>query len=117
MGRRGAQAKHQAAETKRQHEVCDDDPIEALIRRSKRLLRKGDPRGAVVLLQRACSMDEWRARTFTLLGALLSDVGKNGDAERALRHARWLRQRAGETSRAEVTMRLVDRIRSSQSSS
>ena len=92
-------------------QAVDDDPIEVLIRRSKRHLRKGDPRAAVVLLRRACSLDEWRARTFTLLGALLSDVGRHEDAERALLHARWLRQRAGETSRAEVTMRLVDRMR------
>lgn len=95
----------------------DEDPIEALIRRSKRQLRKGDPRAAVVTLQRACSLDEWRARTFTLLGALLRDVGKRDDAERAWLHARWLRQRAGEASRAEVTMRLIDRMRSSSSSS
>jgi len=94
----------------------DEDPIEALIRRSKRQLRKGDPRGAVVSLQRACSMDEWRARTFTLLGALLRDVGKRDDAERAFLHARWLRQRAGEVSRAEVTKRLIDHLRSSQTS-
>ena len=79
-------------------------------------MRRGDQRSAVVLLQRACSMDEWRARTFTLLGALLTDVGKSDDAERALLHARWLRQRAGEVSRAEVTMRLIDRIRLSRSS-
>lgn len=93
----------------------DDDPIEALIRRSKRQLRKGDPRGAMISLQRACSLDEWRARTFTLLGALLRDVGKRDAAERAWLHARWLRQRAGEMSRAEVTMRLIDCMRSSHS--
>jgi Flp pilus assembly protein TadD len=92
----------------------DEDPIEALIRRSKRQRNRGDPRTAVVLLQRACSMDEWRARTFTLLGVLLLDLGKRDDAERALRHARWLRQRAGEISRAEVTMRLIDQVRRSR---
>lgn len=92
----------------------DEDPIEALIRRSKRQRNRGDPRTAVVLLQRACSMDEWRARTFTLLGVLLLDLGKRDEAERALRHARWLRQRAGEISRAEVTMRLIDQVRRSR---
>ncbi|HRI65236.1 MAG TPA: hypothetical protein PK156_13395 [Polyangium sp.] len=109
MRRRVVQTKRHVVANER---ACiDDDPVEVLIRRSKRHLRKGDPRAAVVLLQRACSLDEWRARTFTLLGSLLNDVGRNDDAERALLHARWLRHRAGETSRAEVTMRLVDRIR------
>jgi hypothetical protein len=56
-------------------------------------------------------MDEWRARTFTLLGDLLGEMGREDDAVRALLHARWLRQRAGEVSRAEVTMRPIDRVR------
>jgi len=88
-----------------------DDPIEVLVRRSKRQQQRGDQRAALVLLQRACSMDEWRARTFTLLGALLCEVGRSDEAERAFMHARWLRRRAGEVSRAEVTMRLIDRVR------
>jgi Flp pilus assembly protein TadD len=117
MSRRRVQPTCQTPKTQIRSEPIDDDPIEALIRRSKRQRRKGETRTAVLLLQRACSMDEWRARTYTLLGALLTDVGKNDDAERALLHARWLRQRAGEDSRAAVTMRLIDRVRSSRSSS
>lgn len=117
MSRRRVQPKCLTPQTTIRSGPIDDDPIEALIRRSKRQLRKGDARTAVVLLQRACSMDEWRARTFTLLGALLTNVGKNDDAERALLHAHWLRQRAGEMSRAAVTERLIDHVRLSRSSS
>lgn len=116
MSRRRVQTKHRITPTEVQPNVIDDDPIEALIRRSRRVLRKGDLRAALVLLQRTCSLDEWRARTFTLLGALLTDVGKTDDAERALLHARWLRQRAGDVPRAEVTKRLIDRLRSARSS-
>ena len=114
MSRRHVQPRCPTPQDENRSELNEDDPIEALIRRSKRQMRRGDQRTAVLLLQRACSMDEWRARTFTLLGALLSNVGKSDDAERALLHARWLRHRAGETSRAAVTMRLIDRVRSSR---
>ncbi|HVK70302.1 MAG TPA: hypothetical protein VM694_37870 [Polyangium sp.] len=61
-----------------------------------------------MLLRQACSQDEWRARTFTLLGALLSKEGHHDEAATALAHARWLRQRAGEAPRAEVTARLLE---------
>ncbi|MDC3960344.1 hypothetical protein [Polyangium jinanense] len=84
------------------------DPIEGLIYRARKLRRRGDTRGAIVLLRQACSQDEWRARTFTLLGALLSEVGRHDEAAVALAHARWLRQRAGEGPRAEVTARLLE---------
>lgn len=114
MARRSAHATARSSTPKAPVDATEIDPIEALIRRSKRQLDRGDPRTAVVLLQRACSMDEWRARTFTLLGVLLLDLGKREDAERALRHARWLRQRAGEMSRADVMTRLIDRARTSR---
>ncbi|MDI1444754.1 hypothetical protein [Polyangium sp. 6x1] len=84
------------------------DPVEALIHRARKLRQRGDARGAIVLLRQACSHDEWRARTFTLLGALLSDEGRHEEAAMALSHARWLRQRAGEATRAEVTARLLE---------
>lgn len=84
------------------------DRIEELIYRARKLRRREDTRGAIVLLRQACSQDEWRARTFTLLGALLSEVGRHDEAAAALVHARWLRQRAGEGPRAEVTARLLE---------
>ncbi|MDC0745119.1 hypothetical protein [Polyangium mundeleinium] len=84
------------------------DAVEGLIYRSRKLRRRGDTRGALVLLRQACSQDEWRARTFTLFGALLSEEGHHDEAAKALLHARWLRQRAGEAPRAEVTARLLE---------
>ncbi len=84
------------------------DPIEGLIDRARKLRRRGEPRSAIVLLRHACSLDEWRARTFTILGALLSEEGHREEAAKALTHARWLRQRAGEGSRAAVTARLLE---------
>jgi len=88
-----------------------DDPIEELIRRSRRCRHKGDSRRALVLLREACARDEWRARSFTLLGVLLGDMGRRDEAVTALEHARWLRHRAGEDGRAAVTERLVANLR------
>lgn len=86
------------------------DPIEALIERSRRCRSRGDTRRAVVLLREACARDEWRARTWTLLGALLSALGRASEAASALEHARWLRERAGEQGRASSTRRLIEAL-------
>jgi Flp pilus assembly protein TadD len=84
------------------------DPIETLIARSRRERARGDTRRAVVLLRQACALDEWRARTWTLLGATLARTGAHDEARRALNQARWLRARAGEKARAAVTARFAD---------
>ena len=89
--------------------VLSFDPVEALVARSRRLLRRGELRCAVVALRRACALDDHRARPFTLLGALLLKIGRGPEAEAAFRHARWLRTRAGEPGRAAATQRLLDR--------
>jgi Flp pilus assembly protein TadD len=86
------------------------DAVETLIARSRRVRAKGDGRRALVLLRQACALDEWRARPWTLLGALLASTGAVEEAGRALNHARWLRARAGETGRAAVTERLAARL-------
>jgi Flp pilus assembly protein TadD len=83
------------------------DPVETLIARSRKHRAKGDTRRAVVLLRQACALDEWRARTWTILGALLAREGASAEAGRALNQARWLRVRAGERARAAVTERLA----------
>jgi Flp pilus assembly protein TadD len=87
-----------------------DDPIETLIARSRRSRAKGDARRALVLLRQACALDEWRARTWTLLGAMAAQMGATEEAGRALNQARWLRTRAGEKARAAVTARLAERL-------
>lgn len=86
------------------------DPVEALITRSRKVRARGDTRRALVLLRQACALDEWRARTWTLLGVTLADAGDAREAHRALTQARWLRARAGEKARAAVTARLADRL-------
>lgn len=70
-------------------------------------MSRGDVRRAIVILRQATTLDSYRARTFTLLGMLLRSRGKNEEAERTLRHALWLRSRAGEMGRAEATSRLL----------
>jgi cytochrome c-type biogenesis protein CcmH/NrfG len=88
-----------------------EDAIEALVTRARRSARRGDVRRAVVLLRQACALDEERARPWALLGALLLRQGHGAEAEGPLRHARWLRARAGESGRAAATQRLLDRAR------
>ncbi|APR78315.1 Hypothetical protein A7982_03662 [Minicystis rosea] len=87
--------------------LSPDDPVEALVARARRARRKGDDRGALVFLRRACALDEWRARTYTLLGAEAARQGLVDEAARALHQARWLRTRAGDQARAAVTARLA----------
>jgi Flp pilus assembly protein TadD len=86
------------------------DPIEVLVSRARRLHVKGDPRRALVLLREAAARDEWRARTFTILGARLIEARRYDEARSALRHACWLRSRAGERGRAAATERLLARV-------
>ena len=90
--------------------VAIDDPVETLIARSRKVRAKGDSRRAVVLLRQACALDEWRARSWTLLGVLLAREGVCEEAGRALNQARWLRSRAGEKARAMVTEQLAARL-------
>src|SRR5581483_10317833 len=60
------------------------DAVETCIARARRFRSRGEDRKALVLLREACALDEWRARTWTLLGAMLTDLGQRSEAERAL---------------------------------
>jgi Flp pilus assembly protein TadD len=111
MGRRRTEARKQKLAERTMPSVqAGDDPIETLIARSRRSRARGDARRALVLLRQACALDEWRARSWTLLGALLAQEGATEEAGRALKQARWLRARAGEKARAAVTARLAERL-------
>jgi len=90
--------------------VDASDAVEVLIARARKCRAKGDLRRALVLLREACSLDEWRARTWTLLGVFLAELGQGGEAAQALKQARWLRVRAGERSRAAVMDQLIARL-------
>lgn len=86
------------------------DPVEILVVRARKLRQKGDLRRALVTLREACKLDEWRARTWTLLGAELARLGQRADAVQAFEQARWLRARAGDKARAAVTAELAARL-------
>jgi Flp pilus assembly protein TadD len=74
MGRRRAAARKWALETEPRaaQPAAIDDPVEVLIARARKTRARGDVRRAIVLLRQACALDEWRARTWTLLAALLA---------------------------------------------
>jgi Tfp pilus assembly protein PilF len=114
MGRRRAAARKWQLELRcggvTQPEEPILDPIEMLVARARKLRQQGDHRRALVTLREAANRDEWRARTWTLLGALLGDMGHHAEAVEAFRRARWLRARAGDTARAAVTERLAARV-------
>ena len=112
MGRRRVEARREKLASVAVAPATSDpaDPIETLIGRSRKARVKGDARRALVLLRQACALDEWRARSWTLLGAALARAGVTAEALQALGHARWLRSRAGDTARARVTERLAERL-------
>lgn len=89
-----------------------EDRIEQMITRARRLRSAGDVRQAIVLLRRASALDEWRARTWALLGALLAGDGRTDEARAALGQAAWLRRRAGDKVRALVIEAFAARIAS-----
>jgi Flp pilus assembly protein TadD len=89
---------------------ASDDPVEQLIARARKLRTRGDQRRAILTLREACSLDEWRARSFTMLGAWLAEARQGAEAAQAIRHACWLRGRAGEPGRARATERLLARF-------
>lgn len=115
MTRRG-QAKRlragaDAAELRRKAPAREptQDVIETMITRARKHRSKGDTRRAIVILREACAIDERRARTWAIFGALLLHEGRDGDAQQALRQARWLRLREGDRGRAAAIDRLIAR--------
>jgi Tfp pilus assembly protein PilF len=112
MGRRRAAARKWTLEVEPSaaQPAASDDPVEVLIVRARKTRARGDTRRAIVLLRQACALDEWRARTWTILAALLAAEGIHGEAAQAFKQARWLRLRAGEKARAAITERLASRL-------
>jgi tetratricopeptide (TPR) repeat protein len=110
MSRRRAQERRQKLGAGPAPTPVTDDPVEALVARARRLRARGDARHALSLLRQACALDDWRPRTFTLLGVQLAREGHHDEAARALEQARWLRARAGDRARATATERLAARL-------
>ena len=112
MGRGRTQARREklAGKGSSRPVVAIDDPVETLIVRSRKARSRGEERKALVLLRQACALDEWRARSWTLLGAHLAREGERDEAVRALNQARWLRTRSGDGPRAAATERFAARL-------
>ena len=85
------------------------DPVDALVERARRLWVRGESHRALTLLREACHHDEWRARTWTIFAARLTEVGLREEAAQAFNRARWLRRREGDGARVAVIDRLVAR--------
>ena len=85
------------------------DSVEQLVARARRLWTRGEIRRSLSVLREACNEDEWRARTWTILAARLTEAGLREEAAQAFTRARWLRRRAGDGARAAVTERIAAR--------
>lgn len=81
--------------------------LDTLVSKARRLRLKGDVRKAIVALREACLLDEECASLWTLYGALLAGEGRLDDAQRALRHAVWLRRTSHDTPRERSTERYL----------
>lgn len=93
-----------------QLENVERSPTQILADRARRHRRRGEDRRAIVVLREACLRDEDDATLWTLYGAWLAEDGKNEDARRALKHALWLRNGAGQREKARVTRALLDKV-------
>ena len=83
--------------------------LDALMDRARRLRRKGELRRALAVLREACLREEHDAARWALYGALSLDAGRHDDGVKALRHAIWLRHRAGDSVRVGTTQALLSR--------
>jgi len=90
--------------------AVETDRVEALIASARRIRRRGDERRARQLLREACALDEYRPRTFALLGAWLAQAHIRDEACQRFRHARWLALRAGELGRVKTLDGLLAKV-------
>lgn len=95
---------------KHKHIQIEETVGDALMSRARRLRWKGELRRALVVLREACMREEHDAARWTLYGALSIEAGRDDDGVKALRHAMWLRQRAGDVPRLRSTRALLDRV-------
>ena len=83
------------------------DPVSAALARARRARRKGHDRHEFHALREACALGEYDATLWTMLGAACLRQERWEEAVSALKHALWLRERAGEEKRAVVTRKLL----------
>jgi len=79
----------------------------ALARRATGLRRRGDLRRAAVVMREACYLEEGCPVMWVRYADLARRSGKKDQAERALKQALWLRERAGDRARAGVIRRML----------
>ncbi len=84
------------------------DPVAEAVARANKARRRGDVRAEACALRQACLIDEGNAALWTRWGDALVRLSKHDDALQAFRHALWLRERADDELRAEVTRRLLE---------
>lgn len=88
--------------------VLDEtDRANELVRQAASFRRRGQTRKALLSLRQACYLDESRAVNWMIYGDLARRAGRRDEAERAMKQALWLRQRAGDAPRANVIRRLL----------
>jgi Flp pilus assembly protein TadD len=75
--------------------------------RARRLREKGELRRASLALREACHLDESNASRWMLYGTVVAQLGRRDEAEQAMRHALWLRERGRDLRRAAVIRRII----------
>lgn len=83
-----------------------EDPRALILRRARRLSRKGDYRKAAVALRRLAGMDG-EARSWVALGAMLRRARRPELALDALKQGMWLHSKNGAEGRARSVARLI----------
>jgi Flp pilus assembly protein TadD len=79
----------------------------ALVRRARRLRRRGEHRRAMLILRDLAYSEATDARIWTLYGVACVRLGRREDGVEALKQAVWLRQRDHDDARARVTRALI----------
>jgi Flp pilus assembly protein TadD len=91
-------------------QVPEETREASLRRRACRNRRRGDGRAAMLALRQAAHENEGDAKLWTLYGVQCARVGRMDDAESALVHAVWLRDRRREPGKAAVTRAVLARL-------
>lgn len=82
-----------------------------LLSRVRRLRRRGEERRAMLLLREAAYSDRHDAVLWTSYADQCRRAGKREQADQALVHAIWLRERQNDAKRAGVTRLLLEDLR------
>jgi hypothetical protein len=83
---------------------------DSLMSRARKWRKRGDIRKAVVALRELCLRDESCARSWTIYGTLLVQMGRKSDGVQALNHAIWLRKIQGDKPRMKSTQQWMQHL-------